>query len=73
MTLMRVLAKDGFVLTYDSNDVEHVEVSTLHDVAESEGSNGTVWRELTGTAHLHLSIDFKPGTSATWIKDEIAP
>lgn len=72
MTLMRVLAKSGLVLTYDTDDIEHVQISTPHDFVETDGPNDTIHRKLTGTSHLNLSIDFKPGKRALWIEDEPA-
>lgn len=72
MTQMRVLAKDGLVLTYDTDDVDHVRFSAPSDTVTTEGPGGFAHHEFTGHSHLHLDIDFKPGKRALWITDETA-
>ena len=68
MTIMRVTAAHGHVLTYDTDDVENIEISTPADIRELPGDPGTwVKRELTGDHHLHLHIDFKHGKKAVWV------
>lgn len=67
MTLMRVAAHDGYVLTYDTDDAAEVHIGTpadVHEVGVTE--NGYPLREL-GQAHLELRVDFKPDKRAEWI------
>lgn len=68
MTVMRVAAANGYVLTYDTDDVEDFEVSTKADHREvGVTPSGYVKRELTDDHHLTLRIDFKHGKKALWV------
>lgn len=70
VTLMRVAAHDGYVLTYDTDDVEDLRIETPNDIHEvGVTENGYPLREL-GQAHLVLRIDFKDGKRAVWIDED---
>ncbi len=72
MTIMRVAAINGVVLTYDTDDVEDVRISTPNDVHDvGVTPSGYVRREL-GQAHLHLHVDFKPGKRPLWVDQATA-
>lgn len=71
MTLMRVAAANGAVLTYDTDDVENIEISTPGDIRDATPPF-TNSREFTGDYHLHLHIDFKHGKKALWIDQATA-
>lgn len=58
--------EDGQVLTYDQEDVEHIEFSTPVDVHEQEDSN----KRTLGKHHLNVSITFKDGTKPSWVSKE---
>lgn len=70
MTKVPVMTRNGLTLTYDTGDVENVNVSTVHHSVESEGPNGTVRRDLTCYSSLDMHIDFKRGACALWVRDE---
>jgi hypothetical protein len=72
MTLMRVAAHDGMVLTYDTDDTETVHIEAPNDVHEvGHTESGAVLREL-GQAHLRLRVDFKPGKRPLWVDQATA-
>jgi len=72
MTLMRVAAHDGHVLTYDTADAENVHIETPRDVHETGVTErGAVLREL-GQEHLVLRIDFKEGKGSRWVDQATA-
>lgn len=70
MTRLVVAVHDGAALTYDTDDVEWLEFSTPNDVHElpSQPGDKGMRREL-GQAHLHLTVHFKPGKRALWVKE----
>ena len=63
MIPMRVAAINGFVLTYDVNDVEDVKISTPNDAIETTQPDDTARHWKLGKSHLYLHIDFKEGAS----------
>lgn len=67
VTIMRILPMNGAVLTYDTDDVDDITISTPNDIHEiGVTEKGYALREL-GQAHLDLHIDFKPGKKPLWI------
>lgn len=64
---MRVAAANGQVLTYDTDDVEDVKLSTPHDVIDITEPEDTAHHRKLGQAHLHVTVDFKPGKKPLWI------
>lgn len=69
MTQMRVMTSNGVTLTYDTEDVEDIEVSVPSEARELPGSDGVMRRELTGYTQLHLHVEFKHGKRPLWVKN----
>lgn len=70
MTQMRVMTSNGVTLTYDTEDVENIEVSVLSEAVEIHtGPGRAVRRELTGYTQLHLHVEFKHGKRPLWVKN----
>lgn len=69
MTQMRVMAHNGMVLVYDTDDVEDTKVATPHDVIDVTRAEDAAVRRRLGQAHLELHIDFKPGKKAMWVEN----
>ena len=70
MTVMRVATINGMVLTYDTDDVEDVRISTPNDVHDVVVTPSGYVRRKLGQAHLHLRVDFKRGKRPLWVKDD---
>lgn len=67
MTLMRVASTMGAVLTYDTDDVENIEIDTPKDVIDVTPPGATSYTRELGQAHLVLRVDFKEGKQAVWV------
>ena len=63
MTLMRVAAARGRVLTYDTDDAENVKIETPNVVVDVTKP---------GQAHLVLTVDFKDGKRPLWLTPDEA-
>lgn len=72
VTTMRLLTMNGVVLTYDTDDVEDMTISTPSDVIDITQPGDKFHRRKLGQAHLDLHIDFKPGTKPLWIDQAAA-
>lgn len=69
---MRVLTVNGSILTYDTDDVEDMTISTPSDVIDITEPDDKFHRRKLGQAHLDLHIDFKPGKRPLWLKEDEA-
>lgn len=70
MAVMQVYEHEGMVLTYDTDDVEDFELATPSDVIDITPPGATSYKRKLGQAHLSLTVHFKPGKRALWIKKE---
>lgn len=65
-----VTEHDGHALTYDTDDVEEMDIRTSIDVREVGEQNGFVVRE-HGKEHLYFHARFKEGHGPRWTDKEI--
>jgi hypothetical protein len=72
MTVMRILAHGGRFLTYDTDDVENINVQTPNDKIDVTKDGDKFARYRLGRAHLDLHIDFKEGKRPLWLMPDEA-
>jgi hypothetical protein len=67
VTIFTVFSHEGKALTYDSDDVDTMELSTPADVVDTTDGDGRLIRRDLGQRHLHLSLHFKEGKGPEWV------
>jgi hypothetical protein len=72
MTVMRILAHGGRFLTYDTDDVENIQLQTPLDAIDITKDGDRFARYKPGRAHLDLHIDFKEGKRPLWLTPDKA-
>jgi hypothetical protein len=70
---MRVAVRNGYVLTYDTDDVEDLTFAVPIDVIDLTQPEDLYFTRGPGRVHLDLHIDFKDGKRPIWITDEEHP